>query len=302
MRAWMVRACGLALAMVAAVGCSGDDDDDSTAPTTTAEPCRLEQPVGRFLFTDAGVGGNFDVFTLLPGMEEAVNLTHDPGGELKASWTADGLHIAFETDRDAGNHEIYLMDGDGSDLTNLTRSPADDRHVAWSPDGRYIAYSSDRPGGWGVWVVDVETGKHRLVAPRGLLPIWSPDSRRIAYSEEEPANDELAVVNVDGTGKLRLTDERGNDLSPAWSPDGKHIAFESNRDGNSEIYRIDPDGTHLRRLTDDPLEDQFPTWSPDSTQVLYQHHGQVRIMKADGTCGTDVTGPLATGQFVSWHD
>ena len=51
-------------------------------------------------------------------------------------------------------------------------------------------------------------------------------------------------MNSDGSGQLRLTDNRATDYDPAWSPDGEKITFISNRDGNDEIYTMDADGSH----------------------------------------------------------
>jgi TolB protein len=60
----------------------------------------------------------------------ATNLTRHPASDSSPAWSADGRHIAFETNRD-GNREIYLMDVDGANLINITNYPADDTSPAW---------------------------------------------------------------------------------------------------------------------------------------------------------------------------
>ncbi|MCE2448361.1 MAG: PD40 domain-containing protein [Candidatus Latescibacteria bacterium] len=62
------------------------------------------------------------------------------------SWSPDGRHIAFESNRD-GNAEIYVMDANGGNLRNLTNASSRDGHPSWSPDGRSIAFFSERVGG-----------------------------------------------------------------------------------------------------------------------------------------------------------
>ena len=37
------------------------------------------------------------------------NLTNDPARDFSPSWSPDGRHIAFVSDRD-GNEEIYVME------------------------------------------------------------------------------------------------------------------------------------------------------------------------------------------------
>jgi len=75
-------------------------------------------------------------------------------------------------------------------------------------------------------------------------------------------NDDIYVMNADGSGQTRLTDNPARDWAATWSPDGRLIAFRSDRDGSWEIYVMNADGSGQTRLTDNPADDWFPTWSP----------------------------------------
>ncbi len=44
------------------------------------------------------------------------------------------------------------------------------------------------------------------------------------------------MMNADGSGVTRLTNNTAVDSVSEWSPDGSRILFSSNRDGNTEIY------------------------------------------------------------------
>ena len=80
------------------------------------------------------------------GLDWAANLTNNPAIHTLQPWSLDGMHIAFETDRD-GDFEIYVMNADGSGQTNLTNNPAaNDISPTWSPDGTQIFFRSDRDG------------------------------------------------------------------------------------------------------------------------------------------------------------
>src|SRR6185503_1221019 len=59
---------------------------------------------------------------------------------------------------------------------------------------------------------------------------------KIAFASDRDGNLEVYVMDVDGGGQTRLTENPGEDYSPAWSPDGSRLAFVSTRDGNAEIY------------------------------------------------------------------
>jgi len=100
-------------------------------------------------------------------------------------------------------------------------------------------------------------------------PQWSPDGTQVAFMRNFEGNDEIYVVNADGTGESRLTNDFALDQFPAWSPDGTEIVFQTNRDGNYEVYVIDADGGRPINLTRHPDFDGWPSFSPDGTKILF---------------------------------
>jgi TolB protein len=76
-------------------------------------------------------------------------------------------------------------------------------------------------------------------------PVWSPDGRAVAYKgQDSDGSSEIYVVNANGSGHERLTDD-GTNESPAWSPDGRRITFVH----GGEIHVMDADGADRRALT-----------------------------------------------------
>ena len=92
---------------------------------------------------------------------------------------------------------------------------------------------------------------------------------RIAFSSYRDGNEDIYVVNADGTDEIRLTSDPSVDSSPDWSPDGRHIAFDSNRDGDYEVYVMNADGSGLTQLTHNRTIDGGPKWSPDGNYILF---------------------------------
>jgi TolB protein len=212
---------------------------------------------------------------------------------IHPSWSPDRRHIAFAN---AGDIWVLNANGDVKDITKNTPALKQDS-PAWSPDGRRIAYGQYTTGSCTpvcerIYVMNAD-GSH----PVGLntasgewadwAPSWSPDGKRIAYASnkgdtgEEQEN--IWVMNANGSDAHRVTHLRGWNIRPAWSPDGKWIAFES--DANSSDFAncdkadqcryniavVDAAGRqrpHLVTSLTDPTSDMFPAWiSP--TRLLF---------------------------------
>ena len=176
-------------------------------------------------------------------------------------WTGDGSHLVFDqydtlwaTDiegssmwmvADVGsNYDIYSDSGGDSSLYGF--------YADVSPDGSQIVYSSC---------------EFLLDCPQG--------SR---YTEGY----ELVMINIDGAGKTRLTNNRHLDHYPAWSPDGTHIAFVRYEEYESAFYPTNPErrkGVKLATSSSErpgipllPTNDVAlypPAWSPDSQTLAY---------------------------------
>jgi Tol biopolymer transport system component len=118
---------------------------------------------------------------------------------------------------------------------------------------------------------------------------------KIAFASSRDNNyfTEIYVMNTDGSGQTRLTNNASSDNYPVFSPDGTKIAFNSTRDGNNEIYVINADGSNQTRLTNNSATDARPSWSPDGTKIVFNSNRdgkfQIYTMNADGTNQTRLT-------------
>lgn len=79
-------------------------------------------------------------------------------------------------------------------------------------------------------------------------PEASPDGKKVAFMSLRDGNWEIYVMNMDGSGVMRLTNDGASDGLPIWSPDGQAIAFASDRDGEWAIWAMNPDGSNQRML------------------------------------------------------
>jgi len=130
---------------------------------------------------------------------------------------------------------------------------------------------------------------------------------KIAFASNRAGNFDIYVMDPDGGGIVRLTDDPAEDTQPTWSPDGTQIAFVSNRDSNKEIYVVSATGGGATRLTNNTAEDISPAWSPSALtnqRILFVTHrdgnDEVYSMNTDGTDQTNVTNNAADENDPSW--
>ena len=114
----------------------------------------------------------------------------------------------------------------------------------------------------------------------GFYADVSPDGSQIVYSTCEYSIDvlpsgkvnvyEIAVVNIDGTERRRLTNSPEFEGYPVWSPDGTRIAFMANHRPfwdwrSSSVLAMAEDGSQVRELPNPATGIRIapPLWSPD---------------------------------------
>ena len=175
---------------------------------------------------------------------------------------------------DATGRHIYTVRPDGQGGQRLTTGPYIDLCPAYSQTGKKIVFCSNRSGSFQIWSTTA-TG-HNLQQLTDLsfasFPDYSPDGRRIAFDAQiagQP-NDEIFVMDADGSHVTQLTSRTGNNDWPAWSPDGRRLAFISDRTGITEVFTMRTDGSAQTQLTFQPASHgQLPDWRPDGKKIAY---------------------------------
>ena len=246
------------------------------------------------------------------------------------TWSSDGKQIMFIYGDEYKLSErpmLYKINIPGENLIEVKYGkmpvglgdwPSDVDRVAWSPDNQKLTFTERLDGRLPlINILDIHTlDEYQLpeVGITHLNPAWSPDGKQIAFStnmlldppRKPNANFSIFIINVDGSGVFKLTDDQGQnyvdddaprDLAPSWSPDGKQIVFYTKITGHSptaNIFIIDVDGSHRTQITHDesPVENITPSWSPDGEFIVFasnrDHLDQPNVfdiytMKPDGS-------------------
>jgi tricorn protease len=193
----------------------------------------------------------------------ARHLTMHEKHDYNPVFSPDGKSIAFSSNRH-GTYDVFVIRTQGGKPARLTFDSADDYVTGWSPDGQYILFSSNRSTGYPaqmeMFVVPAKGGQARQVSVfEGREGVFAPSGNLIAYTRgpgtwyrkgyHGSSNDDIWIMNRDGSNNRRLTSHIGQDNYPMWSPDGKYIYYVSDfLGGLANVVRqeVDPEqGTAL---------------------------------------------------------
>ena len=106
-------------------------------------------------------------------------------------------------------------------------------------------------------------------------PQVSPDGKRVLFGisyenlEQNRSNNDLYVMNIDGSGLTRITATEQSESGAVWMTGGSKIAFMSaDADGKMQLWIMNADGTDRRQISDVAKGIGGFLFSPDEKQVV----------------------------------
>jgi TolB protein len=159
-------------------------------------------------------------------------------------------------------------------------------------------------------------------------PAWSPDGTQIAFASDRKGNDDIFVMNSDGSQVRQLTSNpfaylyfifgNADDYGPTWSADGKRIAFVSGRDNtmwgyvDTDIFIVDRDGRNVVKWKGSQFGrvEKYPAWDPGGCCITYSVSTDPGYLKTsaysiygaviDSGASTQLTNDEATNYAPTW--
>ena len=246
--------------------------------------------------------------TLVPPTEFGQALP-PAGGEAQAlAQTLQGRSgfIVWSSNR-SGNHDLWQLSFPQGTLRQLTTNPHAEYFPRVSPDGNQLVFARSKEQwtsqrnflGWDVYLLDLTTGRERLLAQDGNAPTWSADGTRVLFQRQ---GRQFVEFNL-ASGKEQVLLESGKNLDvPAdtWletaslSPDGSKVAVTF-RGARRNTAVLGLDGSI--RLTGNGCQ---LAWAPDGGYLFKVDHGgkqQNAIYRLDPQTLTAAKWLDAPGEF-----
>jgi Tol biopolymer transport system component len=177
--------------------------------------------------------GTRQIWAMTAEGSSPTQLTVDPHPDIPSQsvrcndpeWSKDGTRITFSSVVFTDLEAIWVMNADGSngvEILDEAMSPWIGQPT-WSPDNTRIACSWSN--GQGQLLAQIMTmdpdGTDRVVLTgvnQDLAPSYSPDGSMIAFSSSRDGNNEIYVMDADGSDQTRLTSNAVDDSHPSWGP------------------------------------------------------------------------------------
>jgi serine/threonine protein kinase len=197
------------------------------------------------------------------------------------------------------------------------RVVAEGFHPSFSPDGIQLAYSRGVLGASGIEILNLDTGKTRLLTVPGKDPAWSPDGQYILYVRDrqflsmqdlalpgEEAHqswkeEEVWIIKANGKERPRFLARGG---WPNWAGDSKRLYYHSRLD--KMVYSISSDPNNPKTKEVFACDALFPVVSPDGKFVAFTENktGALKVVDlTDKSVTASWSAPNKKGPtFIGW--
>ncbi|MEA1985866.1 MAG: PKD domain-containing protein [Candidatus Marinimicrobia bacterium] len=175
----------------------------------------------------------------------------------------DKKQIGFKLINENGFEAPAIVDIETGNIEKLHESVFKCGQVSFANNGSY-AFTVDEE----LFVINGKNSeRYDLGYYANLTPI-SPDGKFVVFNDDD---DQLWLLDLENSNKIKITNSKGGYFNPIWSPDSKKIVF-SGINGDLKIYDFD------NNMRYDLGKGNTPDWSADSKRILFSR-SEVKDLK-----------------------
>lgn len=125
-----------------------------------------------------------------------------------------------------------------------------------------------RSGNTRITATDRASGKSATVTVEVTEPAHAGGGRIVFYSDRT-GNQEIYLMNADGSGLRQLTNHPAADTDPSFNRDGNKIAFVTERNGGQSIMTMGGTGGDAQSVVNNGASNIDPSFSVDGAKLVY---------------------------------
>ncbi|HPQ69846.1 MAG TPA: DPP IV N-terminal domain-containing protein [bacterium] len=195
-------------------------------------------------------------------------------------WHPDGkkiVYAAHKANQWTGHYycDLFVYDVEKKSTERITWNQRAMQPV-WSPDGTKIAFLLNGDGSLKLAVMRYPklSGHYLLIDydddTQIGSPCWSPDGTKLAFLMYRKKQQDVWVINSDGTGLRPVTYDKHDNRDPGWL-DNNTLLFSSDRTGIFNIYSANIHTHKVNQITNVKTGAFFPWANADGTSITYTY-------------------------------
>jgi Tol biopolymer transport system component len=198
------------------------DWDGKNKTQLTYDPVRSGYPTwsfdGRYIFYEVYKDGDWEIYRINSDGSNRKRLTFNASTHDWHPFAHPYLDKVIYESGPIGQEEIYIMDTDGDNIEQISEGSTRKRVPSMSVDGEYILFMGYEENLEFVYIMDGNGENIRKISGRRKSghPFISPDNSIIAFQSSVDGQNEIFIINMDGSGETRLTSIPGDDWDPAF--------------------------------------------------------------------------------------
>lgn len=233
---------------------------------------------------------DYEVFIMDLDGKNKKNITNLKGVEWTYYTYEDKIYFISDKDTIQRNYFLYRMNVDGSEKTKICDFRLADSWHSSRNNGEELIVRPHRSVDTAFYIINSQGKIIQRLRPNLEMfndPLFSPDGKQIVFRGgnksskfEKGYEDELYIMNADGSDMKQLTHFPENDTlkkwysygagPPRWNVKDNFITYQSEQNGEYSLFAVTPDGKKQWKLTNNNYSEGWHDWSPDGKYLTIE--------------------------------